>query len=361
MELLPTSPEAIVRHFLDFDTWLGVAPIGTGNINDTYRVELQRDGQREAWLLQRLNHRVFTDPEGVMRNIGAIASHLGAQADFPLEVPVPLRTTAGGLLHLDEAGNYWRMFPFYGGTYAPERLPDPAVAFEAAGAYGAFLRALRDFPADALSETIPGFHDTDRRWSVFETVLASDPAGRLESVQAEVEALYAAQRVFAQISVLKRRGDLPLRVTHNDTKAGNVLLDQASGRAVAVIDWDTVMPGTVLSDFGDMVRTFAPDGPEDAGATVQVRLDVLEALCRGFMARTADFLTETERENLPLGALWIIGEQALRFLSDYLAGDVYYKIRYPEHNLIRTQNQLALFRAIQEQEGWLQQAIRRYA
>ena len=156
--------------------------------------------------------------------------------------------------------------------------------------------------------------------------------------------MWQAKPIFDQISSLKSSGTLPLRVTHNDTKAGNVLLDSASGRALAVIDLDTVMPGTILSDFGDMVRTFVPDRYEDDPDTenLTLRMEILEALTEGFLSQTADFLTAAEREYLMLGASWIVGEQALRFLTDYLAGDPYYKTNYPEHNLVRARNQISV-------------------
>ena len=344
----------IIQQFRSFDACTGTTPVGAGNINDTYRVDLLRDdGRPESWLLQRLNHRVFKDPEAVMRNIRAVAAHLERQTDFPLLIPAPVPTLKGEWLYCDEAGNYWRVFPFYENTFAPERLPEPAIAYEAARAYGAFLYSVRDFPAEQLAETIPGFHDTERRWLVFEDVLEKDPVQRKQLVQAEIETLFEARGVFSRVDQLKRNGELPRRVTHNDTKAGNVLIDVQTGRAVAVIDWDTIMPGTVLSDFGDMVRTFVPDCPEDSDSLVHLRMDTLEMLCRGFLEKTAGFLTPVERQNLPFGALWIIGEQALRFLSDYLAGDPYYKIRYPEHNLVRARNQLALLRAVSENLDYL--------
>ena len=351
---METAFEAISRQFFDIEAWLGAAPIGMGNINDTYRIDFRNAGTPQTWLLQRLNHMVFTHPWAVMTNIRSVAHHLSGQPDFPLRIPAPVLTRAGALLHTDDAGNYWRVFPYYHGTFAPEQLPEPEIAFEAANAYGLFLRALRTFPADHLAETIPGFHDTDRRWAVFEDVLKRDPVQRVAATKTEIDALFLVKPVFEKISRLKKSGALPRRVTHNDTKAGNVLLDSQTGRAVAVIDWDTIMPGTVLSDFGDMVRTFAPaEGENGAADTLALRPDTLEALCRGFLAETSGFLTEMERSQLPLGALWIIGEQALRFLSDYLSGDTYYKIRYPEHNLVRARNQLALYQKVEEKLDWL--------
>jgi Ser/Thr protein kinase RdoA (MazF antagonist) len=337
--------ESIARLFFQFDRWLGAATVGSGNINDTYRIDFERNGKQETWLLQRLNHLVFKDPEAVTRNIQLVCAHLARQ-DFPYKIAAPVAALDGSFLQHDEAGNYWRVFPFLENTFAPEGLADVEIAYEGARAYGAFARALSDFPAEKLADTIPGFHDTDRRWQVFLEILEKNPARRAETSQAEIEAIFAAKPVFEKISLLKKSGNLPLRVTHNDTKAGNVLFDQTTRKALAVIDLDTVMPGTILSDFGDMVRTFAPDCREDEPQNVSLRLDILDALQRGFLEQTADFLTNIEKENLLLGAAWITGEQALRFLSDWLAGDVYYKIRWPEHNLVRARNQIELLREI---------------
>ena len=352
--------ESIARQFFQIEHWHGAAPIGNGHINDTYRIDFQANGRRQAFVLQRLNHHIFRQPEDVMTNWQAVAQHLAA-ADFPLEIPVPVPTLGGQLLHIETESSpprsphpsslipaHWRVFPFFENTFSPENAATPALAFEAARAYGAFVRALADFPVDSLAEVIPGFHDTEQRWQVFEKTLAENPANRLENARPEVAEMLAARPVFQKISHLKTSGALPLRVTHNDTKAGNVLLDRDSGRAVAVIDWDTVMPGTVLSDFGDMVRSFAPDRPENDPdtASLALRHDVLAAMREGFLSETADILTETERENLDLGGLWIVGEQALRFLTDYLAGDVYYKVAHPELNLTRARNQLALLKKL---------------
>ncbi|MCC7505096.1 MAG: aminoglycoside phosphotransferase family protein [Saprospiraceae bacterium] len=333
----------LFQKFLAYERWIGAEPVGSGNINDTYRVEVERGGGQERYLLQRLNHQVFKNPEAVARNIRQVATWLDRQKEYPYRIARPVAGLDGADLQRDEAGNYWRVFTFLDQCYTPETAAGPGEAFEAARAYGQFLYALRDFPVGQLSDTIPGFHDTDLRWMAFEKTLTEDPAGRVSDVQDEIARLYAAKPVFEKISRLKRQHDLPLRVTHNDTKAGNILLDNNTREVVAVIDWDTIMPGTVLSDFGDMVRTFAPDAYEDAVPDqLGLRENVLAALHQGFEHVTRGFLTTTEVEYLPLGARWIVGEQALRFLTDYLAGDVYYKIRHPEHNLIRAQNQLRL-------------------
>ncbi len=343
--------QALARQFFQVNRWLGSSPIGNGHINDTYRINFEENSRPSAYVLQRLNHEVFRQPEAVMDNIHRVTGYLAAQPAYPLAALAPVPTLSGHIFYFDAAGNYWRVFPLLENTFAPETIASPAEAHEAACAYGAFARALRDFPAHTLAETIPGFHDTDRRWQFFEDILKKNPVGRGIPAQPEIEAMWRAKPVFDQISGLKSSGALPLRVTHNDTKAGNVLLDSNSGRALAVIDLDTVMPGTILSDFGDMVRTFVPNRYEDDPDTenLTLRMEILDALTEGFLSEIADFLTATEREHLMLGAYWIVGEQALRFLTDYLAGDPYYKTSYPEHNLVRARNQLKVISALNDQ------------
>jgi len=343
---MPISIEQIARQFTRFDRWIGSNPVGNGNINDTFRVTTQINGITDSWLLQRLNHVVFKQPEVVMDNIVKITGYL-SQQPYPYLVTVPLPTLDGQWLFKTPDGNYWRRFSFIENTYSPEGLADIAIAEEAARAYGAFARALRNFPAAELAETIPGFHDTDRRWAYFLAVLEKNPANRVESVAPEIKVMFEMKPVFDTISGLKKTGALPIRVTHNDTKAGNVLIDTRTHKALAVIDLDTVMPGTILSDFGDMVRTFAPDCHEDHDGEVYIRTDIIAVLQQTFLEQTNAFLTPAEKEHLLTGALWMCGEQALRFLTDYIAGDIYYKIRYPEHNLVRARNQLKLCKALQ--------------
>lgn len=333
--------QGIAGRFFRFERFIGTSPIGSGNINDTYRIDFEQHGTARSAIIQRLNHRVFTRPEWVMDNTLRVCEHLVA-SDFPYQIATPLATLDGLYLYEDASGNYWRAFPYFERSFAPEGLADPNIAYEAARAYGAFARALRDFPAHQLVETIPGFHDTDQRWAVFLHTLKQDPLQRATLAQAEIEALFAAKPVFDQISRLKKSAALPLRVAHNDTKAGNVLFDAETLKAIAVIDLDTVMPGTLLSDFGDMVRSFTPDCSEDAEQNPVLRTDILDALTAGFLEETSSFLTETELENLRLGAKWMVAEQALRFLTDWLAGDVYFKINGPMHNLVRSRNQLVL-------------------
>jgi Ser/Thr protein kinase RdoA (MazF antagonist) len=339
--------ETIVFQFYPNAADVKIFTIGFGNINDTFRVDFTENNQQNSVLLQRLNHKIFKQPWALMDNWEAVAEHL-QKSDYPYKVPMPVKSKDGKLMYETEDGEYWRIFPFFENTLTPENNITPTLAYAAAYAYGVFLSSLAAFDAKNLSDTIPDFHNTDKRWEYFLDVLEKDPVGRNASVQAEIKATFKLLPIFKKISKLKSSGKLPLRATHNDTKAGNILLDGDSGKPVAIIDWDTIMPGTVLSDFGDMVRSFSPNMTEDNPNIDKMELQetVIQSMCQGFIASTSNFLTSTERKNLFLGGQWIIGEQALRFFSDYLAGDVYYKIKYENHNLVRTRNQLALFEKI---------------
>jgi hypothetical protein len=201
----------IARSFLDFDACLHLTPVGQGNINDSYRLEVSLlSGMRQSYLLQRLNHQVFKNPDLVMRNMQLVADYLQKQA-YSYQISMPLAALDGQYLQRDDAGNYWRLFPFFENTYAPEGIVDQAIAFEAARAYGAFAAALRDFPAQQLGETIPGFHDTQQRWAYFLQVLEEDPVGRAGNVRAEIDALFGIKPLFDKIQELRQV--LPLRVT----------------------------------------------------------------------------------------------------------------------------------------------------
>lgn len=349
--------EEIVKAFFGEEVQCQVEPFGSGLINDTYRVEAA-DGR--TVLLQRINHFVFTQPEVVMENIRRIAQYL-EENQYPAVILQPIPTLDGRLTFLDEAGNYWRMFPFFTGTISIDQAVDAEQVYKAGQAYGEFARTLAgmDVETAGIEETIPGFHDSVSRLQFFEEVLAANPTGRLTDAAPEVGAVKAHQHLFFYIAALP----LPLRITHNDTKINNVLFDRSGDRVRGVIDWDTIMPGVILSDFGDMVRTMTPSHDENHRDTEQVKLIVpyFEALCRGFLPKLQEVLTPLERKNLVKGAQWIVLEQALRFLTDYLRGDVYYKISYPEQNLLRTRNQLALFEALKEQEETLEKIIIKYS
>ena len=332
--------EPVVSQFFDFQHFVSLAPFGTGHINDTYTLEIREGEAPKSYLLQRLNHNVFRRPEVVMQNIRLVAEHLSRQ-DYPLEILAPLTTGDGRLLHRDEAGNFWRVFPFFEKTVTFDKVETPEQAFEAARAFGVFAKALNDMDPSQLQPTIPGFHDGEKRLAYFLDVLKRAIPERLETARAEVEEVLQNQLIFNKIASLR----LPVRVVHHDTKINNVLFGAATLKAACVIDLDTVMPGIVLSDFGDMMRTFTSEADEDEAdlSKVGLRLPVFKAMTEGFLSEMSGLLTPAERENLVEGGRWLTLMQVIRFLADYLEGDIYYKTNYPEHNLVRTRNQLALF------------------
>ncbi len=330
----------ILSHW-DFPANAAITPVGDGLINETFCVAVP--GSPSRYLLQCINTRVFPDAAALLDKQVALSRHLLAKSDYPLLVPTPLPTAEGLFCQKDTEGRSWRVMPFFENTYAPAHLPNEQEAYAAAWAYGQFLRALADFPHETLYQPLPGFHDTLARCRRLQQAVADDTAGRCREVRHELSIIAEKVPIFEQIDRMLAQGTLPIRTTHNDTKAGNVLLDQTTGKAIAVIDWDTVMPGSVLSDYGDMVRTFVPNAYEDAPAdSVALRPNIWAALDAGFLDAAADLLTPQERLHLHLGSQCIIGEQAIRFLTDYLQGDTYYKVSHPTHNLDRARNQLAL-------------------
>ena len=275
-----------------------------------------------------------------MYNIIRVAEHL-RRVNYPRRILTPLTDAEGNLLHRDEAGGVWRVFPYFAQTVTLSRPEHKEQVRAAAGAYGEFLHCLRDLPPTEISETLPHFHDANYRKSQLLSVLQNAAPERRIAARREIDIIESAFSFLAQMSHLT----LPRRITHNDTKISNLLFAPDRRTPVAVIDWDTIMPGTVLSDFGDMVRTFCNDAAEDEADLKKVKFnrDYYIAAEKGFLAETQNMLTPAEKENLYAGARRVILVQAMRFLTDFLAGDVYYKTTYPEQNLLRVRNQLALY------------------
>jgi N-acetylhexosamine 1-kinase len=249
---------------------------------------------------------------------------------------------------LDEQGHCWRATEYLPGSIGVESAETPRQAEQAAAAVGIFLQGLADLDPALVQDTLPGFHESWTRFEHFQKAVAGDAAGRLASVHSEVAFVQREARIFDYIKNL----GLPQRVVHNDPKIANVLFDARSGEAIAVIDWDTIQAGSFLSDFGDMVRSMTPSFSEDEADfdKVELVMPLFEALARGFVPNIQQVMTPLEKANLLQGAFWIILEQMMRFLGDYLNGDVYYKVRYPEHNLVRARNQQALYVSIQRRE-----------
>ena len=321
----------------------------SGNINTTYKVGFRHEGQTVHYILQHINSYVFTDPAGVMRNIQLVTEHLKAGMEAKginprgrmLEL---ILTRDGSPLYTDEKGGFWRAYNYIENATAYDRVEKPEHFFETGRAFGEFQRQLYDFDADQLAETIPGFHDTRRRFYAFVASVAADRAGRVKDLEEEIEFFFDRRKMMSGIVKKLETGELPLRVTHNDTKINNVMLDNDTGKAVCVIDLDTVMPGSALYDYGDAIRFGASTAAEDEPDTSKISMDMglFEQFTRGFLQETNGFLTQNELLLLPLGIKVITCELAMRFLTDYIDGDRYFKVNSPEHNLIRAHAQMKL-------------------
>jgi len=313
-----------------------------GHINDSFRV----DAPGGAFFLQRLNPRVFPAALSVMENVANVATHLSAKGDTRWRAPEIVGTVDGGQWTVDEFGVTWRMFRWVEAT-VHETAATPTLAREAARAFGAFTALMADYDGPPLHETIRGFHDTPRRFAQLEDAARRDPRGRLAGAKPELDALWAEGSVAEVLPALLARGELPARVAHNDAKIANVLFG-ADGRAIGVVDLDTVMPGLILYDVGDMLRSMASPTDEDERdlARVRARSEFVSAVLEGFLEETGGVLTARERELLLFAGRVITLEQAVRFLADHLDGDRYYRVTRAGQNLDRARAQLALYRSL---------------
>ena len=309
---------------------------GSGHINTTLKVET--DAGR-TYILQRINQYVFQKPVQVMENAQAITEHLRKKDPDPRHT-IHFTTANDGLCyHFDEDGEFWRMYEFVDGVSldAPESETD---FYQSALAFGNFQTLLADFPAESLHVTIPNFHNTVDRYRLLRESIEADPCGRLKDVTAEVEFLMRHELLACTLQRMLEQGMLPLRVTHNDTKLNNVLLDETTREYLCVLDLDTVMPGLSLYDYGDSIRFGAASTGVEESQDICLDLHLFEVYTRGFLSAAS--LTDTELEMLPLSAIAITIELATRFLKDHLDGDRYFKISYPNQNLARTRGQIRL-------------------
>ena len=344
---------AIVRQFYIHGEFRGAEPFGSGHINDTYRAVVDQAGTHNRYILQRINHGIFKNPVALMENIQRVTKHLAnklaGERDVSRRVLTLVPTRSGLPYHHDEQGNYWRAYLFIERAQSFDVVESPRQAFEAARAFGQFQMLLADLPLPRLVDTIPDFHHTPQRFAALAKAVDSDAHNRAASAKAEIE--FAMQR--ASITSVLHAAQLPERVTHNDTKINNVMLDDMTGEAVCVVDLDTLMPGLSLHDFGDMVRTATSPTKEDERdlAKVTMQLPMFEALARGYLASAAELLTDAEKKLLPLSGRLITFEIGIRFLTDYLGGDTYFKVHRDRHNLDRCRTQFKLVESIEQQEA----------
>jgi hypothetical protein len=349
----------VVGHFQMPGTFLTAGPYGSGHINDTYCVVFDQSGTSVRYILQRINHNIFKNPVALMENIRRVTVHLGEQCagapDQHRRVLTLILTQDGASFYRDAEGNYWRAYIFIEKARTFDAVESVGQAFQAAKAFGQFQKLLADLPAPRLNDTIPDFHHTPKRFATLENVVQADAVNRARLARPEIEFALRHQAICSVLLDAK----LPERVTHNDTKFNNVMLDDATGEGICVIDLDTVMPGLALYDFGDMVRTTTSPAKEDERdlSKVTMQFPMFEALVRGYLSSAAGFLTPAEKKFLSFSGKLITFEIGLRFLTDFLAGDTYFKVHREGHNLDRCRTQFKLVQSIEQQEEQMNQLV----
>ena len=363
--MIDNALSPIVARFDFPGEWVDCEEIVTGHINSTFALTFALPGGGERrYVLQRINTIAFKQPRLVMENVLGVTEHLRkaliARGEDPsnrvLRV-IPMRT---GEAMLMENGDCWRAYDYITHAVSVDRVDGPEEFFEIGRAFGEFQRMLADYPIEKLHDTIPCFHDTKRRLENFEASVEKDVAHRAAEVGEEIAFVRKRKAEMGRIVEMIADGTLPLRVTHNDTKINNVMLDADTKKALCVIDLDTVMAGSALYDFGDAIRFGASTAAEDERdlSKVSLDLDLFRGFADGFISQTADGLTEAELVNLPLGALVMTFEVGLRFLTDYLDGDVYFRIESPDHNLARCRTQFKLLSDMEAKRGEMDAIVR---
>ncbi len=355
----------IVSHYPFTDECIGFYPINNGHINDTYVIEFEnRFAEIYAYLIQKINVNVFKNPAQLMENIVGVTDFLKkkveeAGGDANRECLNVIKTIDGGsYMYTPELG-YWRCYNYITDSYAVDAISSPEVFMRAARAFGKFQNMLNDYPIHTLHDTIPNFHNTRSRYSDFVAAVEQNASGRLSNALPEVEFVKARKDDAPVLVELLERGKLPLRVTHNDTKLNNVMFDEASGESICVVDLDTVMPGLSLYDFGDSIRFGANTAAEDETdlSKVSLELELFRYYVRGYLLEAGSSLTEREIHYLPFSAKLMTYECGMRFLGDYINGDVYFKVHFPEHNLIRSRTQFALVADIERKFDQMKQIV----
>jgi len=341
-------------------------PHGSGHINDTYKVTYSVGGAPMNYLLQRINHHVFTQPANVQQNIlrvtGHIAEKLRAQGvqDVSRRTLTVILTKDCEPVYHDAAGNWWRMYLFVAGATTFDQIQSAQQAELVGEAFADFQNMVADLTQPRLHETIPNFHNTVKRYETLQAAIQQDALNRAKDVREEIAFVEARAHTFGRLLERCAKGEIPERVTHNDTKLNNVMLDDATGKGICVIDLDTVMPGLALYDFGDMCRTATANAAEDEQdlSKVYSRMEMFEAIAKGY-CRGAKFLTPGEKEELAFSARLITMTIGIRFLTDYLVGDTYFHIKYPTHNVVRTRTQLKMVQSMEEQSDAMEAILQR--
>ena len=347
---------------------MSAIPYGSGHINDTFLMTLRKDdGSEGRVIMQRMNDAIFTQPEELMENILHVTSYLREViiqngGDPERETLNVIQTKDDKPYFIDSEGNYWRCYIFIEDARTYDQVESVEDFYQSAVAFGNFQRLLADYPAETLHETIKGFHDTKARFEVFKKAVADDVCGRAASVQKEIDFYLAHEELANVFGDMLANGEVPLRVTHNDTKLNNVMIDNVTRKGICVIDLDTVMPGLAMNDFGDSIRFGASTAVEDEKDLDKVWCDMelFDAYAKGFIEGCGGKLTAKEIEALPLGAKVMTFECGMRFLTDYLQGDVYFKVHREGHNLDRTRTHIKLIQDMEEKWEVMKAIVKKY-
>ena len=342
---------------------------GSGHINDTFAARfLQPGGRIQSYVLQRINTEVFQKPLELMENIVHVTDHIRntvtEMGGDPLRETLTLVPAIDGRsVYCDREGEYWRAYLFIDGTISYDTAESEQDLYQSAKAFGKFQQMLADFPAETLHETIPNFHNTPDRVSKFKEALNRDLLGRAKSVQREIDFVLRHEEETHRLVDLQKAGRLPLRVTHNDTKLNNVLIDKKTGEGICIVDLDTVMPGLSLYDYGDSIRFGATYAAEDEPDLAKVNFDpgLFEAYTRGYLEIAGGVLTDCEIENLPMGARLMTLECGIRFLTDYLSGDTYFKTNRKGQNLDRCRTQFKLVSDMEKEWKTMSDIVQRHS
>ena len=331
-----------------------IKPLGEGFINDTYVVKTE--GDAPDYILQRKNHLIFPDVPGMMDNIKAVTEHIKKKVADPMRETLTVIPAKDGKLYVKDGENFWAVCLFIPDTTSPSRAESPEQAYQGGLGTGRFQALLADFDKP-LNETIKGFHNIRWRFQQWDETVAADRAGRVAQLKEEISWIESRRKEMLDFWSLVEDGTIPMHVTHNDTKISNVLFNKADGSMLCMIDLDTVMTSTSLNDFGDAIRIYANTGAEDEKDLDKVELDMemFKAYTEGYLHERKASMVQSELDYLAFSARYITFEQVLRFLMDYIDGDRYYKIAYPDHNLVRTRAQ---YKLLQSMEGKYEQMLK---
>jgi len=357
--------QEISKQFQIYGEILHAETCKIGHINETYSATYDQGGTRVRYIHQKINRTVFKDPDTVMENVVRVTKHLRAKLEMLHARDITRRcltivpTRDGKSAYRDSAGEYWRTFVFVEGVQTFEAVRSPQQAHEAGRAFGFFQNLLVDLPGPRMADTIPHFHHTRKRFQAFQKAVARDHFNRAASAKPEIEFALKHEGIVDTLLDALAKKKIPERITHNDTKFNNVMLDTVTGEAMCVVDLDTVMPGCVLYDFGDMVRTATSPTLEDELdlSKVRMQMPMFKKLAEGYLETAGLFLTGAEKSYIAFAGKLITLTIGLRFLTDHLAGDTYFRIHRPGHNLDRCRTQFKLVESIQEQEEPMQSHV----